>query len=298
MKFAVATAAAWMAICSSAAWADEISFPAGPLRRGETVAAIYHLDRPATGTGELQVLWTDAIGRLVERRTLPFKLDHADTISIPLDLRRAVAIGNRLRVHLTLDGRAGDGAPDHRDDNLRVPFLVPRERGWSDYRAIIWQDRTAAQYAAFRDIGVTAAMVHGNVDGGWTDQRLRQTLAPLLQADLQFFVENIATDFYSSYHKWHSDGRPKNVLFRAAKQAYQQNPLGPAALWRDPSLSDPAWLKRVEDRLSLTVQQFHPYQPLFFNLADEAGIADTASFWDFDFSPASLAGMRAWLKMQ
>ena len=39
-----------------------------------------------------------------------------------------------------------------------------------------------------------------------------------------------------------------------------------------------------------------PYRPLFYNLADEAGIADLAAFWDFDLSAASLAGFRDWLR--
>src|SRR5207249_1534234 len=37
------------------------------------------------------------------------------------------------------------------------------------------------------------------------------------------------------------------------------------------------------------------YRPLFYNLGDEAGIADLAAFWDFDFSESSLNGMRDWL---
>ncbi|HKO08426.1 MAG TPA: alpha-amylase family protein, partial [Alphaproteobacteria bacterium] len=36
----------------------------------------------------------------------------------------------------------------------------------------------------------------------------------------------------------------------------------------------------------------------YYNLGDEPGIADLAAFWDFDFSPASLNGMRAWLAEQ
>ena len=40
----------------------------------------------------------------------------------------------------------------------------------------------------------------------------------------------------------------------------------------------------------------HPYRPLYYNLGDEAGVADLAAFWDFDFSEYSLAAMRDWLK--
>ena len=40
------------------------------------------------------------------------------------------------------------------------------------------------------------------------------------------------------------------------------------------------------------------YRPLFYNLADEAGIGDLAAAWDADIAPASLAAMRVWLRTQ
>ena len=40
------------------------------------------------------------------------------------------------------------------------------------------------------------------------------------------------------------------------------------------------------------------YRPLFYNLADEAGIGDLAAAWDADIAPASLAAMRIWLRTQ
>ncbi len=43
------------------------------------------------------------------------------------------------------------------------------------------------------------------------------------------------------------------------------------------------------------VRAHAPYRPLYYTLADEAGIADLAANWDFDFAPASLAGFRDWL---
>jgi len=44
------------------------------------------------------------------------------------------------------------------------------------------------------------------------------------------------------------------------------------------------------------VRAYAPYRPLYYSLADEAGIADLAAAWDFDLAPASLAVMRVWLK--
>ncbi|MDP9096752.1 MAG: beta-galactosidase, partial [Pseudomonadota bacterium] len=40
------------------------------------------------------------------------------------------------------------------------------------------------------------------------------------------------------------------------------------------------------------------YRPLYYNLADEAGIGDLAAAWDADISPVSLAALRDWLHTQ
>ena len=63
-------------------------------------------------------------------------------------------------------------------------------------------------------------------------------LAALLDQDLRFYLENIATDFYSPYHLWSGD-RPVNWRFLAAEALHRQKPDDIAAFIRDPSLSDP-----------------------------------------------------------
>jgi hypothetical protein len=44
-------------------------------------------------------------------------------------------------------------------------------------------------------------------------------LDPLLANDLRWYLENIATDFYSPYHKWSGD-RPVNWRFLEVKRPY------------------------------------------------------------------------------
>src|SRR5713101_6813615 len=120
-------------------------------------------------------------------------------------------------------------------------------------------------------------------------------LERLLDADLRCYLENIATDFYSPYHKWYDD-RPANWRFLEAKQRYWENRLDLGAFIREPSLSDQEWLNKIRDRLIRSVQALRPYRPLYYNLGDEPGIGDLAAFWDFDLSAPSLAAMRDWLK--
>ncbi len=166
-------------------------------------------------------------------------------------------------------------------------------RAWDDYQIIEWQHRDAAQLATLKQLGVTAATVIANRDGAGAP--VRQQFAPMLATGLRWYIENIATDFYSAYHRWFPN-RPVNWRFVEVQHRYQQNPSDETALWRDPSFSDPVWQRKIRDRLTATVREESRHHPLYYNLGDETGIADLSAFWDFDFSPASLAGMRAWLR--
>jgi len=166
---------------------------------------------------------------------------------------------------------------------------------WPDYQIIEWQPRNAAQLATLKRIGVTAGMVIADRDG--TGTPLPVQTAPLVQAGLRWYVENIATDFYSAYHRW-TPGKTVNWRFQDLQRRYRADPDDLSALVRDPSLSDPVWQARIDARLTATVRQEARFHPLYYDLGDETGIADLTAFWDFDLSPASLAGMRGWLRRQ
>ena len=162
---------------------------------------------------------------------------------------------------------------------------------WTDYQIIMWQGPSEAGAATLARIGVTAGAVHGQGD---QDERAEE-MKPLLDNGLGFFVENIATDFYSAYHRWSGD-RPVNWRFVELQERLKRDRADRSVFRRDPSLSDPVWQKRVDDRLTQAVRDLRPYKPLYYNLADESGIADLTAAWDFDLGDASLAGMRQWLE--
>jgi Beta-galactosidase len=166
-------------------------------------------------------------------------------------------------------------------------------QAWNDYQIIEWQHRDAAQLATLKQLGFTAAAVIANRDG--TGTPVQQQFAPMLANGLHWYVENIATDFYSAYHRWFPN-QPVNWRFLEVQHRYQQNPDDQTALWRDPSFADPIWQQKICDRLMTTVHEEARYHPLYYNLGDETGIADLSAYWDFDLSPDSLAGMRKWLR--
>jgi len=168
------------------------------------------------------------------------------------------------------------------------------ERPWLEYEIILWQKQTAQQYAALKRIGITAGVVIPP-DRDAPSVLPKTQIEALRASGLRWYVENIATDFYSAYHRWTPD-HPVNWRFQQVKQRYLADPSDPAAFLRDPSLSDPRWRQQIADRLTATVRAHKADHPLFYDLADEPGIADLSIAWDFDFSAPSLAGFRQWLK--
>jgi hypothetical protein len=267
--------------------AGELILPAAALERTTAVIVTYRMTRQITGTGQLHVQWTDALGRTVEDRTLPVTLTDEDEVRFPLDLRRAVAMNNALQVHLELDGKNQKGERDVRKEDAAIHFVAkPSDRTWWDYQNIMWQDGDAQHMTALQKVGVNAAK---------SSEHSMELPRALLADNLRWYVENIATDFYSEYHRYRVD-RPYNWALLRAKDLYKTNPSSLEGLKRSPSFSDPTWLAKIHDRLVQAARTYSPYRPVFYNLADETGIAELAGFWDFDFSDYSLDAMRTWLK--
>jgi hypothetical protein len=178
---------------------------------------------------------------------------------------------------------------------LALLFAHPAHAAWDSFEIIQWQQRDQAQLETLRRLGMTATMIMADRDGTGIPLA-RQTPAPQA-AGLRWYIENIATDLYSSYHRY-TPGKPVNWRFLEAQQRYRANPADTTALFREPPLLDPASLERIRRRLTETVTQQKSSQPLYYSLGDETGIADLTAFWDFDLSPVSVAGFRTWLRGQ
>jgi hypothetical protein len=267
--------------------AGEILLPSPALERDSVLTATYRTNGLATGKGELAINWTDVHGRLVDDRKIPVELTDEDRIGFSLDLRRAAAMKNRLHVHFSFEGHNKKGEPDKREEDAEATFIArPPGRQWRDYIIMMWQNYNTHDFRLLKTLGINGGQFLG-----------RNNTQPdfLLDNDLRWYAENIATDFYSAYHRWFPD-RPVNWLFRDAKELYKKDPSSKEPFKRHPSLSDPAWLSGIHDRLVEAVKHFSPYRPVFYDLGDESGIADLAAFWDFDFSDESLVPMRLWLR--
>ena len=262
--------------------ADSLVVPS-PAPRTGPITATWRLDRPLDTPTELRVEWTDGAGRLVMRRMVDVPAGHT-TIPITIDLRRAVVMANRLDARLSPGGVA-----------VAADFVAAPDASWPGYPVISWHEQTPSRAAGLSRLGVTAGKLFGTRDGPLSADMVLRAASPLVAADWRFYVENIATDFYSAYHRWRPD-RPVTWAFDQARAAFAKNPADPAAVRREPSLSDEAALNLVRTRLAEHVRRFAPYRPLYYSLGDETGIADLAAAWDFDFSAPSLSAFRGWLR--
>ena len=273
-------------VASSAA---EIVLPSADLERYQVVMALYRTSSVATGKGTLAVRWADVLGRVVEDQTLPIELTDENEIRFPLDLRRAVAMKNTVAAHFVFDGVNRKGETDRRDEQAQVSFIArPPDRDWKDYRIVMWQDYPANLWKTLKSLGINAGQYVG---------RNEPPADFLIENDLQWYAENIATDYYSAYHRYFPDRRV-NWKFYGAKELYKKDQSSKEAFKRHPSFSDPAWVEKIHDRLISITRKHSPYRPIFYDLGDESGIGDLAAFWDFDFSDQSLAEMREWLRQQ
>ncbi len=167
---------------------------------------------------------------------------------------------------------------------------------WPDWQAIVYQDQTDTQLATLRRIGVTNGKIFTSRDDA-AGNPANPHGAHFASLGMRFYVENIATDFYSAYHRWFPD-RPVDAAFLAVQALHRAHPDDRAAFIRHPGLSDPRWLERVSARFGRVVGDYARYRPLYYSLGDEPGIADLAANWDFDLAPASLAAMRQWLRSE
>lgn len=263
--------------------------PASTLARTGHVPVVYRLSQGFTGHARLRIQWTDSLGRLVEDRTTRFDLVDERRVTFLLDMSHAIAMKNHLHVELSLNGTHIDGAPEVRHESADADFLArPPFTGWPDYVVIMWQPYPAGLLPALEQLGVNAGQYSG---------RLISPPDFLIDNNMRWYSESLATDFYATYHRWYGD-RPKNWAFTQAKKRYQENPDSLAAFKRHPSFWDPHWRQLIHDRGVATARRNAPYRPYFYSLADESGIAELEAQWDFDFSDESLVPMRRWLRTQ
>ena len=137
-------------------------------------------------------------------------------------------------------------------------------RAWDDFQIIEWQHRDATQLATLKRLGVTAATILANRDGSGTP--VERQFVPMLANGLRWYVENIATDYYSAYHRW-SPPHPVNWRFLDAQQRYRARPDDEVRSYGASRLGRSHLATAHPRRLIATVREQMRHRPLYLQVS-------------------------------
>ena len=159
---------------------------------------------------------------------------------------------------------------------------------WDEYRVFMWVGDTAYKqpdklplfWQRMRELGVQAAMVHG--DGA---------IQPLLDAKMPYYVENMVNKGLCM--KWSSNVRDWDKVVTAWKDGRDE-----AGLIREYCFDDPKWRTWARTEMASLVKKNAPNKPLLYDIRDELSTTISANPFDYDFHPLALAGFRKWLQTQ
>ncbi len=161
-------------------------------------------------------------------------------------------------------------------------------RPWDEYRVFMWVGDSAYRqpeklplfWQRMRELGVTAAMVHG--DGA---------IQPLLDAKMPYYVENMVNRGLCL--KWNSKVRDWDRMVTAWKDKRDET-----GAVREYCFDDPQWRSWARGEMASLVKKNAPHEPLLYDIRDELSTTISANPFDYDFAPLALAGFRKWLQTQ
>ena len=162
-------------------------------------------------------------------------------------------------------------------------------RPWTEYRTILWvgdtvwqkPDKVPVFLDRLREMGINTAMVHGDADP-----------APFVKAGFPYYVENLVNRGLCL--KWNSNVRDWDRFVTD----WARNRRPESAFVRDYCLEDSDWRDWARGQVERIARRNQPHAPLAYDLRDELSTTISASPFDYDFSPTSLAKFREWLKEQ
>ena len=212
---------------------------------------------------EVTVRWVDTKGRICAEAISTLA---PPATSLPYRFDLTNAIGYRHRVMVLVDGKA---------QPLSHSFIVQRPyEPWVDYYACVWAHYDSAHGDLLREAGFNGSI---------------GPQPSAVDNDLAFYPDNIAYQTFAYYHK-----RPAE--HQAMKKAWFKSPNIRTLHHRRPSLTMEGTWDRARKRLEGAIAASKAYRPIFYNMADEIGIADQSAVSDLDWEYSSRDAWRNWLR--
>lgn len=202
-------------------------------------------------SGPVSVRWMDSFGRVAGEQQ--FTLKNAVAATFSFNMRAGLTYVNWVRVIV-------NNVPQVATAKF---MLSPAPGPWNDFHTISWAHYPDGYYDQLRSVGMDAIIAY-----------TKENNDPVLDNNFRFYVEQMAWEVFSIYHKDQPEWR--ELLTKVSEDR------GNLQLWvRSPCLNDPETKAYLKKYLTEYVRAHKPYRPLFYNIADELGQADQIRPNDF-----------------
>ncbi|MGH9438628.1 MAG: hypothetical protein ACRD22_12235, partial [Terriglobia bacterium] len=196
---------------------------------------------PATGT--VIIRWIDSFGRIAGEVQVEPSPSGVEPRSFSFDLSRGLTYGNSIRAWV-------NGVEQVEGAQF---MLSPLPKTWDDFHVVMWASYPDGFYDKLREAGVDGTIAYRDED-----------FTPVLDNNFNFYVEQMAWEVFSIYHK-------NQPLWRGLLAEIERD-RNNMKLWvRNPCVNDPKTDEYVRKRLTGYVRQHRAFRPLFYNIADELG---------------------------
>ncbi len=221
-------------------------------------------------SGTVEVRWVDSFGRVAGEQKLSAAGSSAVALPFSFDMRAGLTYVNWIRVSL-------NGVPQVATAKF---MLSPAPHPWDDFHTISWAHYPDGFYDQLRAAGMDAIIAY-----------TKENNDPVLDNNFKFYVEQMAWEVFSIYHKDQTEWR--TLLTKVSMD--RQN----LDLWvRRPCLNDPETIAYLRRNLKRYVREHRAYRPLFYQIADELGQGDQIRPNDFCHSEFCTAKFAEYLRQE
>ncbi len=251
------------------------------LERGRNVQGEVKLPEPIeTKDATVSYEVSDSFGRVLLRKSQPVPATEATISSIPIDLAVPGVVVMRHSIGATVQDAKGQVY------FAQSPFVYKPAAGWDDYQVVLYQKHPPQRLGFIREAYVTGNLWYGS-----------NPSVPeyLVDANLRWYVENMAVPVLAPYHRWYADGRNVGWLFEKARERFRKD-RDLINLQRTPCLSQEPTVELLERCVQFPARNMAAYRPIWYSLADETGLGNQASQSGFCFSPECRERFRGWLQ--
>jgi hypothetical protein len=268
-----------------------IQLSAAAVERGMPVSGTLLLPRAVSpARARLAIRVTDSFGRLLVDKVVGVGDVAAPSTNAPagapvtrIPFAIRVPAVQVMRHYLSLTVTGGDGAPQ----TASASFICRPPAAWDDYVCAIWQRHNPARLPFLQEMYLAGSQWNGSNPSvpDW-----------FIDANYRWYVEATGTLIFAPYHMWMPDNDNKTFYFEQARKAFIADRTDRRLLERNPCLSNPLTTRQIDGLFTSAAKVNREYRPYFYTVADETGIANQASPFDFCFSPGCQEAFRAWLK--